>query len=220
MSSRLWETLKLEPSEEEVYKSCCNQDLWTLDEFCALMVGLTPKRLSDIGKKQGELPNPKELRQAIQALNLSTRLLAEVQKDGKDGLRLIKNEFYMSSWRYIKWVSLNEIPINNKFFENMPLILMELFFEFRPINVALRTKSKYCREYHEALYLRHAEELIKNTPKRLTRKEIYKHPRMQNVLHDLKDHAGSPVRYRKRTITDSWLKKIDKQPRGRPKIEY
>jgi hypothetical protein len=54
---------------------------------------------------------------------------------------------YFSPWRYIKWIAENDVKMHKRFFNVLPLSLMELYFEFQPINTALRTASKHSRNY-------------------------------------------------------------------------
>jgi hypothetical protein len=90
---------------------------------------------------------------------------------------------------------------------------MELFFEFMPTNLALRTASKHSRDYHEALYLQHAEKLREEVSG-ISPSEIYRHPRMENIERYIRQLGGN---YKKRTILESWLPKIIDSSIGRPK---
>lgn len=103
---------------------------------------------------------------------------------------------------------------HNLFFEHLPLTLKELYFEFQPINSALRTAPRYSRAYHEAYYLDHARRHIDGIRPKPSPTEIYNDPHMQNVQRYIRELGGN---YKKRTIVESWLPKIQKHPRGRPK---
>lgn len=129
-------------------------------------------------------------------------------------MQLLNGGFYMSSWKFIKWVVTHEIPIKERFFDALPLYLMEIYFEFSSVNSTLRTKPTHSRAYHEAFYLKNAQQVVNTSLRRLTRKEIYSHPRMQNVLREIRNLGGN---YAKRTITNAWLSKLEECKRGRPK---
>lgn len=205
------------------YKSYFKKDTWTIDEFAALMVGLTPHRFKEICEK-AEVDDPtlisrKELNQSLKA----NRLVSALFKDGSKvhSVKLQYSEsrgaFFMSCWRYIKWSAVNSIPMLVKFVEELPLILLELYCEFDPDEQTLRTQPKFHQRYHRTLYLKHALELISRSQKPLSRKEIYSHSHMQNIMDSFIDRQGKRVSYGYRTITESWLPKIDKKKRGRPK---
>ncbi len=120
----------------------------------------------------------------------------------------------MSHWRFIKWIAMNNIPIKVRFFDNLPLYLVEIYLEFQPDYASLRTKPRQSRAYREALYLKNAREIMNKSSCRLSREDTYSHPRMQNVLRQIRGFGG---RYTKRTITGSWLSKLEELRRGRPK---
>lgn len=97
----------------------------------------------------------------------------------------------------------NEIFPNKRFFNAISKELRWIYFEFQPRQIALRKANKYSREYHKAYYLEHAELLLSaSAENQLTPQEIYDHPEMQNVLRYIHELKG---KYKKRTITESWL---------------
>jgi hypothetical protein len=206
----------LNPSEETLYKSHFKRDFWSLEEFCALINGISPEKYKKI------LKNPKDeniteldLKCCLAASKLCNRFFQEYKQNQiVEKIQIIEGEIYMSHWKFIKWIASNDIPIKVRFFQELPLYLGELYLEFSPINSPFRTQSKQSRMYHEALYLKIARELIGKYPHRLSREQIYNHPRMQNVLRQIRDLGGN---YKKRTITDSWLTKLEERKRGRPK---
>lgn len=212
------------PSEERIYQSYFNRDFWTIDEFSALIAGLTPENykngtkgtatVSDLIFSERMAFANKIFGQFLDDLEKSPSVfLDEVKKTPNQKEFIITENFgFLSCWKFIKWIALNDIPMKRRFFEALPLILKELYVEFQPFAVALRTKSYYSRAYHEALYLEHAKVLLDEST--LTPKELYDHPRMQNVLRTIRGLEGH---YTKRTILESWLPKVIECKRGRPR---
>jgi hypothetical protein len=223
-SSPLWDQLQqiLNPDNcsEFRYKSYFHKDFWTVEEYGALMVGLTPDRFAEIRAEKGSTPTSKEFQRCTKAHDLMMQLIKDLmKKENAPHVRLTDGTALMSCWRYIKWTAKNKAPVLGKFFKALPLTWMELFIEFQSPDEALRTKSRFSKEYHRAQYLKHAQELLNSSPNRMTRKEIYSDSRMQSVMDSFQDHNGKRKEYKRRTITDSWLREIDKQSRGRPKTK-
>lgn len=202
------------PPEEELYKAAINKTLWSIDEAAALIAGLTRENYKN-GSKGSMTVSEEEFRKREDyATTIFSQMLDDLEKK-KTLVKFIpiEDRIYFSPWRYIKWVAENEVKMHKRFFNELPLSLMELYFEFQPINIALRTASKHSRGYHEALYLKHAEEILETSPD-LSPSEIYRHPHMQNVGRYIRELGG---KYKKRTILESWLPKIINSFIGRPK---
>lgn len=206
--------LGVPPSEEIIYHSAMQQKLWTIDEFAALMGGLTPENYKAGNKGTSNITDELFAKRETDATKIFSRFLEDMEKAemSRDFILTDKN-MYMSSWRFIKWVAINDIPMKKRFFNALPFELKELYFEFQPISVALRTQSPHSRAYHEALYLEHAQKLLDKLPL-LTPKEIYKHPYMENIRQTIRNLGGT---YTSRTIRELWLPKLIKNSRGRPK---
>lgn len=204
----------LPPSEEQIYQAAMQQKLWTIDEFAALMGGLTPENYKVGSKGIAKMTDEVFAKREAAATKIFSQFLDDMEKTtiARDFI-LADKSMYMSAWKYIKWVAINNIPMKKRFFNALPFELMELYFEFQPTSIALRTQSHYSRAYHEALYLEHAEKLIKQFPL-LTPKDIFKHPHMENIRRMIRDLGG---RYTQRTLRESWLPKLIKKTRGRPK---
>ncbi len=199
------------------YDSYFDTTMWSIEAFGALTVGLTPDRYAHIRAGTGESPSNLELYLCSKADETTTKLLKDLIKRKDEYIQLIDDQMVMTCWRYIKWVATSQISVKTKFVEHLPLILIELYLEFQPINEALRTRSRFSSAHHRAQYLEYAKELQRSSPRRLYRREIYDHPRMQRVADGFRDHNGKRKTYSKRVIMNSWLKHIDPQPRGRPK---
>lgn len=208
----LWNVLSQNMTEEELYKSYFNQNFWTLDQFSALISGLSPEKLDKLMKSKRKVP-VKAKDKFFKALDIQKKFLKNVQDKKITYFQYIEKDIVMSSWKFIKWAAENNIPIIVKFFKCLPLYLMELLIEFQPMNTALRLMQVHRQEYHRALYLKHAEELTLNNP--MTNEQIFQHPKMQNVMRYIRDIGKN---YRKSTVIKSWLPKLfPNRAKGRPK---
>lgn len=208
----LWKVLTQNLSEDELYKSYFNKNFWTLDQFLALIVGLTPEKFNALIKFNKTF-NEEEENKIYEALDIKEKFISDVEYKKIKYIQFIEETIEISPWKYIKWAAENEIPIIYKFFKCLPLYLMELLIEFQPMNTDLRLMPMHRREYHRALYLQHAEELIENIP--MTNEQIFQNEKMQNVLRYIRELGGN---YKKSTIIKSWLPQLHPtRKKGRPK---
>ena len=199
--------------EDHFYKEALMQSMWSIDQFAALIAGLTPENYERGEKGDTQISEKVYAKREAYATKVFRQFLDQFKNGtAPRGWVARDNRIWMSPWRYIKWIAENNILINTRFFNELPLSLMELYFEFEPINTALRVASKYSRAYHMALYLKHAEELLKEQPG-LTPTQVYRHPRMENVERYIRELKGQ---CKKRTILESWLPKIIDSKHGRP----
>ena len=202
------------PSEFNDYIAYLHNHFWSLDQCAALMAGLNP----DCYKrgKSVELPEKEHKKRARVATRFFHQLLDDIDKGNwrKHDLIGRDDSIYVSAWKCIKWITQQQLLTDKLFFEHLPLAMKELYFEFLPINSALRTASRHSRAYHEAYYLDHAQRFIDWKERNLSPTEIYKDPHMQNIQRYIRELGGN---YKKRTILESWLPKIQKRSRGRPK---
>ncbi len=202
------------PSEEAVYQSAFKTEMWLLREFCALMGGLSPERYKQIREEVEGNFSKVDLRQFLYANKICSQFVRQFQEVYlTEKISVVDGEFCMSAWKFIKWIAMNNIPMKEQFFKALPLYLMELYFEFRPESTILRTASKRSLTYHRALYQRNAQRLIKNSTRRLSRKEIYEHPEMQSTLQYLRKLE---CKCKPRTIQNFWLGKLEDLKPGRP----
>lgn len=181
-------------------------------------MGLTPEKFNEITSEENLCIqiDPKDIKKALKIKEVSKKILKEL-KSNKDYFVHKENKTsFMYLPQYIKLIALNNIPCTRKFFNSLPISLMELFFDFQPLSVALRTKSRFSRDYHEAKYLSAARDLIESSPKKLTPQEIYKNKMMQNVMDTFEDHNRKRKQYETRTIMN-WISKEYPQSKGRPK---
>lgn len=208
----------LNPDFEKEYKDHIIKELWSTDEFSALTQRLLPWRYKEIVNENFDLEqlSNNERKQALAAMQLNNKLLFNIRNEKIENVHYIEKETLISAWKCIKWLAENQSPIKKMFYKSLPLSLMELYFEFQPMNAALRNKNIYSRDYHEAYYLKHAEELIKKNRNPMTPAEIYNHPYMKdNIQHYIREKGGY---YKKRTILQSWIPKLyQKRKKGRPK---
>lgn len=201
------------PSELNNFKAYLHKHLWTLDQFASLMAGLNPDCYRS--GRSIDLPEKEYRKRSNQATRFLQYLLEDIEKQNwhKKDLLTVEEMIYVSAWRCIKWAARQQISIHILFFEHLPLYLKELYFEFQPINDALRNASRYSRAYHEAYYLDHVRRITEWSPKKLSPTEIYKHHHMQNIQRYIRELQGN---YKRRTIL-GWISKQEDRPRGRPK---
>jgi hypothetical protein len=207
-------------TEKERLVALCNKKTWTTHEFACLMVGIHPqeeKKLLEGTSSQITKEQFKKVKSVGKIMRRLTSYTKGTLKVPFDEFMLLGDKLGMSAWKYIKWVAENELPITRGFFQRLPFDLMELYLYFQPSNSPLRTKTRDCREFHKALYLKRAEELQKLSPKRLSNTEIWKNPQMLILVRSFNKRDGTPANYKKRTVTESWLRNQEKRPRGRPK---
>ncbi len=201
------------PSEFHDFKAYLHEHFWSLDQCAALMAGLNP----DCYKRgySVELPEKEHNKRAGLATHFFNLLLDDIDKGNwrKHDLISKDDSIYASAWKCVRWIAQQQIVIHNLFFEYLPLTLKELYFEFQPINSALRTAPLHSRDRHEAYYLNHAQKLIDWSGRKLSPTKIYNDPHMQNVQRYIRELGGN---YKKRTIVESWLPKLQKRSRGRP----
>jgi hypothetical protein len=201
------------PSEENSFKSYFHRELWTPDQGAALVAGLDPETYRKGHAIEFE---PKEYaKRDAHATKVLTHFLDDAEKGiwRKKDFKIAENEIYVSTWKFIKWLSERDIKMHERFFNQLLLTQMELYFEFTPTNIALRTASRRSRAYHEAYYLKKAEQLMETLREVLSPTEVYDHPHMQDVLRYIRELGGH---YTKRTIVTSWLPKLIDSPIGRP----
>jgi hypothetical protein len=168
-------------SEENSFKSYFSRELWSPDQGAALVAGLDPETYRN---GQALELDPKEYaKRSTHATAVLNRFLKDQEKGlwKKKDFKITENEIYISAWKFIKWISEKDIVMHKLFFNQLSLTQMELYFEFDPVETALRVASKHSREYHKAYYLKHAEELIQELRKSLSPTAIYEHPHMQNI---------------------------------------
>lgn len=210
------ELLALHITEEELYESYFKKELWSITELAALMSGISPEKLNTIHERQ--TGDARDFEHYKCATDIQRMVLDAIENDlpikhffpAEEGIAL-------SPWRFIKWLAIKQVPLKIGFFRALPLYLIELYEEFQPINSILMTCPKWRREYHRALYLKHAEEIVLNSKKRMTRNEIWNHPQLKLLQNTFKGQNGDKATYSKRTITESWLRAIDPKKRGRPR---
>jgi hypothetical protein len=205
-------------TEDEIYGSYFKKELWTIKEFTALIAGITPRKFDQLNDPKNENVTEADFELYKYANKIFSQLINDLKKKGfSNDFYRKDSEFFLTPWKYIKWATMNEISFKNRFLSALPLYLLEIISEFQPLEAALKTAPQYTIKYHRALYLKTAESVMANSAKQMTREEIYNHPTMEYMLRTFKDKNGKQVRYKKRTIIDSWLPKIDPKKRGRPK---
>ena len=204
----------LYPTEDDRYKAYFKEELWSLEEFACLMAGTIPEVYQGILAKNEIYMNLKNIKRALEANKIIRRFLSEIEEIRVTERIRDDQNYAMSAWRFMKWVAVKDLPIKQRFLDALPLTLFEIFLEFSPESSPLHTKPKSSQSYHRALYLKAAQSLIRKFEYRLSRDEIYEHPRMQSALRQIRALGGH---YKKRTITEAWLAQLEDRKRGRPK---
>jgi hypothetical protein len=201
------------PSELNDYKAYLHNQYWALDQCAALLAGLNPDCYTH--GRSIHLPEKEFKKRSKRATQLFHQLLEDIEKQNwrKKDLLPAGEAVYVSAWKCIKWVAQERIFFHSLFFEHLPLHLKELYFEFQPINVALRTASRYSRAHQEAYYLDHVRRITEWSPQKLPPTVIYNDAHMQDIQRYIRELGGN---YKKRTIL-GWISKEENRPRGRPK---
>lgn len=202
------------PTEDDRYKAYFKEDWWSIEEFACLMAGTIPEVYQGVLAEDEKYVTVKNLKRALEANKIIRQFLAEIEE-----IRVIERirddkNLTMSTWRFMKWAAVKDLPIKQRFLDALPLALLEIYLEFSPGNSPLHTKPKSSQAYHRAFYLKAAGNLIGKFEYRPSRNEIYAHPHMQNVLRQIRALRGH---YTKRTITDAWLARLEERKKGRPK---
>jgi len=200
------------PSEIPVDTSYFTKDLWSLREFCILINNMRPEDFVDICS-QNTLTEV-QIERISNARNIYKSLLRHSNEIClHEKIKKKSDDFFMSPWKFIKWCAKKGIPLPQDLLYILPISFLEIYFEYIPDNSPLKTHSKYSREYHEALYLKNARQIRQSLPN-ASYQEIYEHPHMQKTLQYIRTFGG---KYKKRTVINSWLPKLEKRKRGRPR---
>jgi hypothetical protein len=91
------------PTEDFIYRSYFTKELWSVDDFAALVAGLTPEKFREIGKQEGK-HSKKEITRSLFAF----KVIEKFYKSLKDILELSvlsDNKWYMSPWKFMKWLA-------------------------------------------------------------------------------------------------------------------
>lgn len=203
-------------SPQDIFERYCKKEFWTATEFACLMAGILPDRYEEIMDETG--PNDismKEFSKVKEANIFQEMLLLDLKgRKFKDFHFTNDNKMLSLSWKYIQWIAANEIPMKKHFYSSLPLVLKSLYFEFHPMNNILRKSQPHKREYHEALFLTFAQELMEKKGRKMSPSEIYNHPSTKIVIANIRKLGG---KYKKRTYLEGWLPKLVKNKKGRPK---
>lgn len=202
-------------AEEKEYRHYFSRDTWSIDEFSALMVGITPHRLKEIRATEITLENIKDIRKSSEATEIIGKFLKSFKsKSDIDELYFFNDTAYLSPWKFIKWLALNNIKIRNRFCSELPIHLLELYLFFHPENIKSIAQGKNLIEFHRNLYRKFALNILETHPD-ISREELYQ--RCKPAEAQFKDAKGKRKGYKKRTLKNEWLKEVHLLRRGRPK---
>jgi len=211
----------LHPKEEDRYQSFFKKDLWSIDEFGALICGLDPTRLEEIRNEEALTHTLEEEQKATNAVRITKQFLTdfiETFKENPLATKFIGDDFYLSSGRYIRWIVEKNIKMSGRFLKSLPLNLLELIEAFSPVNTNLRNANIYTSKYHRAKLEVHVIALLRRiAPKKTHHVQIYNDPSIQNVLHSFKSCPNGRKWYQKKYVIQDWITPLNKNcPRGRP----
>lgn len=181
------------------------------------MAEITPEKFDEIHDEHNQKVLLSDFNQYEYANEIYIKFVEGLKKlDPSFAFHSFRKSIALTPWKFLKWAMENKIAFKKRFLDALPLHLHELLPEFSPENITIRTTPNWHREHHKAIYLKKAKEIIQNSKKRMTRKELYKHPELVLLRVSFKDQEWKRVIYKERTITDSWLKEVDPRSRGRP----
>jgi len=203
-------------TNDEIYDSYFKEDLWTVNEFVALMVEITPAQYEELNDPENDNVNYKDFAKYKLANQLLGRFVKDFKKNYHKEFRLIREKLLMTPRKFLKWVAMNQIAIKKRFLDALSISQLEVLLENQPLDIAIKTKPSWYSGYHKAIFQKNALGIIEKSKRKMTRDEIYHHPVLDNLRRTFKNKKGEQIRYKKRTITDVWLAEIDPRDRGRP----
>lgn len=209
----LTEVLFPDPAEAEKqeYKRYFTRELWSVEEFGALMAGMTPDEFKKYEKKTN---NPKIYKKILTSVKLINKFYKSRLRNKCDGCFFFKKAAYFSPWRYIQWMAHNNIPIRKRFAEQLPFHLMELYLFFQLDNIKSYAQGKNLSEFNKNLYQKYAKEILEKHP-HISRDQLYQRCKYAEI--QLKDEKGKRKPYSEKYLKYEWLKEINPKPVGRPK---
>lgn len=210
----------LNTTEEDRYKSFFSRDVWSAEEFGALVCGFDPTRLKEILNEKIFPKNLQEEKKANESLIIANQFLADLVglcEENPLEVNSLEGGLYLSCWKYIRWLAKKNIKMKVRFLRALPLNLLELFEAFDPENETLRNANIYSSEYHQAKLKVNVEALLqRNHPKKMRHIEIYNDPSIQKVLHSFRSDKNKPRWYKKDHVIKHWIAKWNRDcPRGR-----
>lgn len=72
----------------------------------------------------------------------------------KRELHFQKGDLFSCENEFLKWVAQGKTPVSSDFVGSLPKNLKNMYEDALPESIILRTKSRFSREYHRALYLK------------------------------------------------------------------
>ncbi|MBX9924075.1 MAG: hypothetical protein K2Y01_08185 [Rhabdochlamydiaceae bacterium] len=211
----LWQTLKGQMTEEEIYSSYFNEEHLSSSEFAALAVNLSPDRYHEIINGITSATD-EEYSLCSQANNKIRRPLFQFMlKQPKMTFILSEDDIIMPVSCLIEWAARNKILFPKRFAKYLSASLKHIYIQFQPRNIALREASKYSTPYHKARFQEVVEECFDNSPG-ITPAEILKADKIINLLKSFQCEKGKSQSYEKRTVED-WITEDHPFPHGRPK---
>jgi len=217
-STTLWQTLKPQLSEEEIYSSYFNQDLLSSSEFAALAVALSPDRYHEI--INGITSASDEEYSLCSQANTEIRLplIRFMLKKPKTKYILSEEDIIMPFAYLIEWAARHKILFPKRFVTYLSDSLKHIYIQFQPRNIALREASKYSTPYHKARFQEVVDEYFDKEPG-IKPADILKKDEIINLLKSFQSNQGKSQSYGKRT-QKGWIAEEHPFPRGRPKKRF
>ena len=214
-NSILWQTLKTQLTEEDIYSSYFDEDLLSSSEFAALAVALSPDRYHEIIK--GITSATEEEYYLCSQANTKIRLplIQFMLKQPKTKYILKEGDIIMPFAYLIEWAARNKILFPKRFVQYLSDSLKHIYIQFQPRDIALREESKYSTPYHKARFQEVVDECVDKEPE-IRPADILKKDEITNLLKSFHREEGKSQSYRQRTLK-GWIAEDHPFPHGRPK---
>src|SRR3989344_1807715 len=199
----LWQTVKSQITEEEVYSSYFNEDLLSSSEFAALAADFSPDRYHEI--INGITSATDEEYSLYSQANTKIRfpLFQFLAKQPKMQFILTEEDIIIPFAYLIEWAARNKILFPKRFVKYLSDSLKHVYIQFQPRNIALRKESKYSTPYHKARFQEVVDECFEVTPD-IKPADILKKDKITNILKTFHRENGKNQSYKQRTLKD-WI---------------
>lgn len=211
----LWQTLKPQMTEEEIYSSYFYEDTLSSSEFAALATSLTPDRYYEIANGITSASDREYAQCSIANTKIRIPLLQSLLRQHKMKFSIIEDDVVIPFAYLMEWAAQNKVLFSRRFAKYLSDSLKHVYIQSQPRNVALREASKYSTPYHKARFQEVVEECFDNSPG-ITPAEILKTDKITNLLKSFQREKGKSQSYEKRTI-EGWITEEHSFPHGRPK---
>jgi hypothetical protein len=208
---------KLFPKEEDKYKNCFSKDFWSLDEFGALMVGLSPQRYYKVLSFNG-IPKDQDLHadfsRALDASWFKGKFLDYTIKESETkNSRQSKYGIVYPSCKYIQWIALKNIQMRKRFCGHLSVTQWGIFNLLQKDNLKKIAPTLTLTDKHRIQYQEKAQYIVASHPG-ISRDDLYNW--LKPLAASFKDESGKRKKYEDRTLRNTWLAPVDIRPKGWP----